>query len=186
MEMSTDSHSVPMLPIALSDLINRSLCQVFPYEDAKIDIHYDLAHEHQILGDDIKLQRVLVNIIDNARQAMNGEGEIWIKSREDSQQRLTLSIRNSGSFIQQADLRRIFEPFFTKGKRNGTGLGLAICKKIIDSHGGYIECTSSMDEGTTFSITLHTSEIRERLETQHLPRSSREIRRQFLDSMHSA
>lgn len=186
MEMSGSQTSLHCSPVRIYTLLSRSFAQVFPYEDSKIQIHYDLQHVHQIWGDDIKLLRVLVNIIDNARQAMHGEGKLWIKSYENHENQICISVGNSGSFIREEDISKIFEPFFTKGKRNGTGLGLAICKKIIEAHGGEISCSSSQEQGTFFVLRLPLSEQKDDLEVRDLPVCSSEIRKQFLESMNSA
>jgi signal transduction histidine kinase len=186
MEISSESTTIHRSSTKLLSLVQDSLGQVFPYEDSNINIHYDIKHKHEIIGDDVKLQRVLVNIIDNARQAMHGEGDLWIRTQESSDRYVTLSIRNSGSYIPEEDLNRIFEPFFTKGKRNGTGLGLAICKKIVEAHGGEISCNSSEEDGTTFFLVIPASHFVEETDGQELPQCSKHIRRQFLASIHSA
>ena len=71
-----------------------------------------------------------------------------------------LSIKNIGSFIEPADLEKLFDAFFTKGKRKGTGLGLSISKKIIEDHGGEIRAVSDRSEpSVVFYATLPTSNV---------------------------
>ena len=87
---------------------------------------------------------------------------------------VTITIGNSDSFIENADIDRIFDSFFTKKKSGGTGLGLAIAKKIVESHGGQIWCRSDINLGTEFVFPLPCSPI---LSAFHrgLPRSSGEL-----------
>ena len=70
---------------------------------------------------------------------------------------LRIRIHNTGSFIPPEKRQRIFEAFFTEGKRQGTGLGLAIAQKVIVSHGGQILCESHEAEGTSFIFTVPAS-----------------------------
>jgi signal transduction histidine kinase len=67
---------------------------------------------------------------------------------------IVLSVTDTGFGIEQQDLAKIFQPFFTAKKRRGLGLGLPICNRIIKNHGGKIEVDSQPDKGTTFKICL--------------------------------
>ena len=96
-----------------------------------------------------KIEGVLSNIINNAVQALDGQGEIDIEVSSDSEF-LTVQIKDSGPGISEDNLGKIFEPMFTT-KTTGTGLGLVICKSIIEQHGGTI---SVSNKPTTFTITL--------------------------------
>ena len=75
-------------------------------------------------------------------------------SKRQEEQGLILEIKDNGRGIGPSDLPRVFEPFFTTGKRRGTGLGLAICRNIIDAHGGEIQVQSQPGSGTNISIWL--------------------------------
>ena len=107
------------------------------------------------------LQRVLLNLIINARQAMGQNGELVIRLRNSSETGFVeLVVRDSGSGIPPATLPHIFEPFFStksgpdESGKGGTGLGLAACKEIIDAHQGRIRVDSSLGKGTAFTIRL--------------------------------
>jgi two-component system sensor histidine kinase AtoS len=65
-----------------------------------------------------------------------------------------MTIHDNGKGISSEGLPKIFDPFFTMGKRGGTGLGLAICRNIIEAHGGSIRAESQVGVGTTMSIWL--------------------------------
>ena len=96
-----------------------------------------------------KIEGVLSNIINNAVQAIDGQGEIDIETKSNSEF-LKILIKDSGPGISVENLDKIFEPMFTT-KSTGTGLGLVICKSIVEQHGGNI---SVSNKPTTFTITL--------------------------------
>ena len=96
-----------------------------------------------------KIEGVISNLLSNAVQALDGQGEIDIIMSADSEF-VTIHVRDSGPGIPKEHLERIFEPMFTT-KKTGTGLGLVICKSIIEQHGGNI---SVSNKPTTFTIKL--------------------------------
>jgi len=106
-------------------------------------------NDYKINCDARKIEGVLSNIINNAVQAIDGQGEIDVETESDSEF-LTINIKDSGPGISDENLDKIFEPMFTT-KSTGTGLGLVICKSIIEQHGGTI---SVSNKPTTFSIKL--------------------------------
>jgi signal transduction histidine kinase len=172
---------------SLRSMVDAALAQVFRYRKAAdIRLVYDLRHGSRVSVDPVKVLRVFVNIIDNARQAMRGRGVIAVSTREEERgggRKVVVSIKNSGSFICPEDRASLFEAFFTKGKAGGTGLGLAIAKKVVASHGGEIWCESTEGDGTEFFFTLPACDSRdeERLDP---PSSSAEIRSRFEASLH--
>jgi signal transduction histidine kinase len=109
------------------------------------------------VGDRIQLQQVLVNLLVNAMQAMNGappeQRELLIRLYQESNGELVVAIRDSGTGVRTEDAERLFEPFFTT-KAAGMGMGLAICRSIIESHGGRAWATNNTDHGATFHFTL--------------------------------
>src|SRR5437763_5194421 len=104
-----------------------------------------------------QLRQVFLNLILNAQQSITGSGVIRITTARYDEQSLqpsiSIQISDSGSGISEADLTRIFEPFFSTRKR-GTGLGLWVTQDIVRQHGGRIEVTSTRRHGTTFTIIL--------------------------------
>ena len=105
-----------------------------------------------------QIQQVLLNLIINARQAMEQGGNLTISVRSNSEQgQAEISIRDSGCGIPPDKLRRIFEPFFTTKSvdeqgQGGTGLGLSLAKEVMESHGGRIRVESAVGSGTTFTL----------------------------------
>jgi two-component system, NtrC family, sensor kinase len=110
-----------------------------------------------VLADGHQIQQVLLNVINNARQAMESRqsgGQIKIVT-EIFGEHVRIVIRDNGPGIPAENLLRIFDPFFTtKQVGQGTGLGLSLCYGIIKEHGGNITPSSRPGEGTTFTIEL--------------------------------
>ncbi|MDQ6992592.1 MAG: PAS domain S-box protein [Mariprofundus sp.] len=137
-----------------------------------INFHYEIADDtFMIHGDMTQLQQVIVNLLNNARDAVLDvpQPEIMLKLssctvdkhfREKHPQLLNsklvcLSIRDNGSGIAKEHLHHLFEPFFTtKAVGKGTGLGLAMCYGALQSHQGVINVKSKMGVGSTFYIYL--------------------------------
>lgn len=99
-----------------------------------------------------QMKQVLVNLIQNARQAMDREGTLTLVT-ECRDHWVVLSVSDTGRGIAPENLDRIFEPFFTT-RTHGTGLGLSLVRRIIEDHGGRIEVESRIGEGTTFRTFL--------------------------------
>jgi two-component system NtrC family sensor kinase len=131
--------------------------------DIKMDMDSDLP---QIWGDADLIKQVVMNILVNAQQAIIGPGTIRVVSRAyvaKTQQSfennrlpmVELAIKDTGCGIPEANMQRIFDPFFTsKEVGKGTGLGLSVSYGIIKAHGGEIKVASVAGEGTTFRILL--------------------------------
>jgi two-component system NtrC family sensor kinase len=104
-----------------------------------------------------QLQQVLLNILNNARQAIEGfrpDGRVVIIT-ELHGGNLRITFQDNGPGISEENLSKIFDPFFTtKEVGKGTGLGLSLCYGIIREHGGVIEVRSKPGEGATFIIEL--------------------------------
>jgi len=102
-----------------------------------------------------ELQQVLLNLINNAVDAIGPRGgTVTITSRQEGEE-LFVRVSDTGEGIPEANLARIFDPFFTtKPVGQGTGLGLSICYGIVDRLGGRIEVESVVEQGTTFTVYL--------------------------------
>ncbi|HSX62018.1 MAG TPA: ATP-binding protein [Tahibacter sp.] len=101
-----------------------------------------------------QLNQVFLNLLVNAAQAIEDQGEIRIRTEADDNE-VRVIISDSGKGISEAHLHRIFEPFFTtKPVGKGTGLGLSVSYGIIQKHGGNIEVFSEVGKGTTFVVHL--------------------------------
>jgi signal transduction histidine kinase len=101
-----------------------------------------------------RLNQVFMNILSNAIQAIDEQGEIFIKTRSDGAN-VSIIIRDSGKGMIEEVQQRVFEPFYTtKDMGKGTGLGLSISYSIVEQHNGKIEISSEPSKGTECVITL--------------------------------
>jgi len=105
-----------------------------------------------------QMQQVLINLIVNARQAMDGGGQLTVGVRENAGM-VEICIRDTGHGIPADKLRKIFDPFFTtktadKQGQGGTGLGLSMAREVIEAHQGRIRVDSAPGQGTAFTLKL--------------------------------
>lgn len=109
-----------------------------------------------IVIDPSQIERVFMNIIINAAEAMDGVGKLTLSTRfEPSDQLVELKFSDTGQGISEENMDKIFDPFFTtKDVGHGTGLGLAISYGIVKGHQGTISVDSEVGKGTTFTVHL--------------------------------
>ena len=103
-----------------------------------------------------QLRQVFLNLLINAQQAITAEGQITISTSpyaQGLQPSIIIQMSDTGVGISEDDQPRIFEPFFSTGKK-GTGLGLWVTQDIVRQHGGRIDVSSKVGKGTVFSIIL--------------------------------
>ena len=130
---------------------------------SQIEIVRDYAQDlPQVHGNSVKLQQVFTNLILNARDSIaNGNGRITLATRNGDDDGLLVEVADNGVGIAPDDIVKIYDPFFTtKGVGRGTGLGLAVTYGIVQEHSGHISVSSTPGLGTTFRITLPTSDPR--------------------------
>lgn len=110
-----------------------------------------------------QIQQVLLNLIVNARQAMESGGQLTVQVRRNHESAVgEIVVRDSGSGIPADTLRKIFDPYFTTKTadahgQGGTGLGLSLAREVIESHHGRIRVESTVGQGTTFILKLPLS-----------------------------
>jgi signal transduction histidine kinase len=113
-----------------------------------------------LYGEGTSIQRVLINLLDNAADACERGGRIEIRTYEttvktDNRHGVTIEIADTGAGIAAEMLPRIFDLFITnKPSGKGTGLGLVVCQEIVKAHGGTIGISSRVGQGTTVSVYL--------------------------------
>lgn len=127
----------------------------------RIQLESKLDDVPEVLANASQLQRVVVNLLVNARQATAEGGLVRVSLQSDAtNSEVVLTIRDSGTGISAEVLPRIFDPYFTTKSgpdasgKGGTGIGLASCKEIVDAHQGRIRVESSVGKGTAFIIRL--------------------------------
>jgi two-component system sensor histidine kinase HydH len=99
-----------------------------------------------------QIHQVLLNLMLNAIQAIDGPGSVSI-TVEARDRMAAVQVEDTGPGIPAETLKNIFRPFFTT-KGHGTGLGLSLAKRIVEDHGGTIEVASMPGHGCTFSVIL--------------------------------
>lgn len=118
-----------------------------------------------VFGNSGKLQQIFTNLLLNARDAIPNGGRIRISTTSGDNDSLIIEIADNGIGIAADNVAKIYDPFYTtKGVGQGTGLGLAVSYGIIQEHSGHITVESTPGRGTTFRITLPTSDLRARLQ----------------------
>lgn len=153
--------------IVLECLDSPGFFNVLSYHPAlavKSDLEADLLN---VSGSAVHLEKCFMNLVSNAAEAMPSGGFLTIKTRNQYLDKavsgydqvkegdyVVLSISDTGEGISAADLRRIFEPFYTRKVmgRSGTGLGLAVVWGAVKDHHGYINVQSEVGRGTTFTL----------------------------------
>lgn len=105
-----------------------------------------------IMADPAMIKQALINIFQNATDAMDNKGKLSISLREEPEL-LVIEVQDNGCGIDEEDRPHLFNPFFTR-KSYGTGLGLTQVKKIVDQHKGEIEVFSTRGEGTRFILSF--------------------------------
>lgn len=107
-----------------------------------------------VTGSPSQINQVLLNLLTNAAQAIEGEGRIAVKTYAD-QRFVHVEVQDSGKGIPAENLKRIFDPFFTtKPPGQGTGLGLSIAYQIVHQHKGHLRVASKPGLGTKFCLSL--------------------------------
>jgi signal transduction histidine kinase len=101
------------------------------------------------------VRQVVLNLVLNAFQAIEGQGTITVSTRRAGQDRVAIAVADTGVGIPPENMEKIFNPFFTtKAPGQGTGLGLSMCHGIVDRLGGAITVESEPGKGATFTVTL--------------------------------
>jgi len=151
--------SVKIKKVNLEEVISDVL--VFHHKEAEyrnIKVHVNVAEDvPEIETDRGKLQQILVNLVNNAFQAVDTGCILEINATIASPEKVSIAISDNGCGMPEENLPQIFEPFFTtKDGDKGTGLGLAITYGLVKRLHGDIEVQSKENVGTTFTITLPT------------------------------
>lgn len=142
--------------ISVTDLIHDSITLTKKLPELEhIQLAEAIAPDLFVMGDSSKLQRVLMNLIRNAAEAMNHlkvAGPVVSLSAQRSGNKISIRVKDNGPGIPDEIIGNLFYAFVTQGKSNGTGLGLAIVKQFVEAHKGTITVTN--DNGAEFMISL--------------------------------
>jgi signal transduction histidine kinase len=138
-------------PYRMDELVEKALERIQMPQEIALSKELTLGAIETLVDED-EIRQVLVNLMENACQAMTKGGTLSVGTKAHKEM-VEVTIGDSGCGIPQEHLSKIFAPFFTT-KSRGTGLGLAVVKKIIERHQGTIEVRSKVGEGTQFRILL--------------------------------
>lgn len=150
-------HKSERRPIDLNQVVRDTLPLVRrELQDQRVDVLLDLDPDLRAVdADPIQMQQILVNLVNNACEAMSGtrgDRSLEIRTRS-TPERVTLEVQDSGPGFSPEVLERLFQPYVTT-KSNGMGLGLAICRSIVEAHGGRIDAEGPHGSGATFRVDL--------------------------------
>ncbi len=143
--------------VRLARLVEGSYQEACNYAERSAgEFRCEISDDLQISGDSRKLQRVFVNLLQNALEAIDpANAVIWVKAEHViGQDFVEIEVGNTGSFIPSEVRLRIFERFYSHNKSGGTGLGLAAVRQIVANHGGEIKVESDHATGTRFILKL--------------------------------
>lgn len=143
--------------IDLNELISESL-EILEDKLAysNVDLHTELtASTSMVRADRDRLKQVLFNFIENATQAMPNGGTLTISTGTNGGWEW-FKVTDTGCGMAQETLSKLFEPFFTT-RSSGAGLGLPVSKRIVADHGGFVEVSSALGEGSSFTVNLPTN-----------------------------
>lgn len=150
-----------LLPCSLEELLRNTALKLKPIIDEKeIQIVFDIKTKNcEVLVDRPSIERVLINLIQNAVKFTNPGGIVTLHSEPDGKNKVRITVEDTGSGIAKKEIPFIFEKFYKADKsrgldKKGTGLGLAIVKNILSAHGQEIHVESTVGKGSRFIFTL--------------------------------
>lgn len=149
----------------LSALLTEVLCIVknHPRFSQNTTVSLEVASEIRISIDEESMKQVFYNLAINAVEAITQSGRIAIDAsitEVEGQEYVAISFEDNGVGIDEKDVDKVFEPFYTS-KKDGTGLGLAIASKIVEDHSGWINIRSKKGVGTTVIVYLPLKQVHE-------------------------
>jgi signal transduction histidine kinase len=160
----------PKKPVSLTSLCQKSLRLLRPRLVGKCKLQVSLDEDAVVLGNEVELSQVLVNLVVNAADACSERHtreedalvhvqvfrseEVPFSTEQNPGPRCVLQVQDNGCGIAKNQLERIFAPLFTTKPKGGTGLGLGIVRRIVDAHQGKIRVRSTENIGTIFEVWL--------------------------------
>jgi two-component system NtrC family sensor kinase len=151
-------------PVDIIEVVETTL-RVASFDKSFQNLELQKSYEEnlpKVMADPDQLQQVFLNLFLNARDAMPASGGVFKIKISKLLNEIRIELSDNGNGIEEQNLKKIFDPFFTtKLTGQGTGLGLAVCYGIITAHGGKIEVTSDILNGTSFIIFLPAEESAE-------------------------
>ena len=141
---------------SMNSLIESSLDIVRArHRKCDIQIDFKLDHKMMVYVDSTHVKSAIINVLDNAFDALKNKGKIWIQSKENDGF-LELTLGNSGPLIPEEKLKTLFE-LGKSDRKHGSGLGLISVRQVMEAHKSKVWCTSSKDSGTEFHFLFELS-----------------------------
>jgi two-component system OmpR family sensor kinase len=163
LDLSRSSGTASVVPlrleaVAVSTLIEEAVtrfCSQHPTRELAIEVDPGLP---ELSADSVLLRRVVDNLLENARKFSDHDTKIRLSARA-TKAGVTIAIADEGIGIEEADIEKVFTPFFRSDKSRsratgGMGLGLALARRVVEAHEGTIEITSRPGRGTTVTLAL--------------------------------
>jgi two-component system NtrC family sensor kinase len=160
--------------VNVNDLVEATLTFMqYEMRTSNIDVQRDLAPNLPAISvDPHQVQQVFLNIVNNARQAMESSGTFKATSRRIEKNQIRITFTDTGPGISPDNMKQLFTPFFTtKEVGKGTGLGLSVSYGIVHEHGGNISVESALGKGTSFHIDFPIA-AEEQISSEELTDSS--------------
>jgi signal transduction histidine kinase len=149
---------VPLSPADLLRQVHQLMAEQL--RESSIDLAVERAVETKVLGDPEQLKQVLINLVQNAAEALGTGGTIRLRAVESRialggrmRDVAIIEVEDNGTGIPPEVQKRLFDPFFTT-KQTGTGLGLSIAARIVEKHAGALRVKTAVNHGTTFGVVL--------------------------------
>jgi len=153
--VSSEFHDLDLIQLTNSTLDNFD--PLFKKNHISVDSNF-IDDKVIIHGNIVQIEQVIMNLLNNALDAMESGGRISVTIKKDESGRVEFIIVDNGKGISKENLERIYSPFFTtKTGEKGTGLGLYIIKNICKNHGAEILCESAINNGTSFTIRFKSA-----------------------------
>jgi len=142
-------------PVDLADVVQQAVRLVHrarPDDEAEVVV--EVPDGLVVMARPTELQQVVVNLVRNALDALDGPGHVWVRGRAEGGD-VVFEVADDGPGIPEADQGQVFDPFFTtKQPGEGTGLGLNIVYRLVTRHQGRIGLQSARGQGATFTVRL--------------------------------
>ncbi len=150
-----EGYSSDAVDMKIDESISDVLSMIAPKDNKEVSIEPDLAAPDAVIkGVPEELQQAITNLTQNAVDAVDKGGHVWVRTRPEARS-VRIEVADDGPGIPRDALARIFTPFFTtKAVGKGMGLGLTITRQVIKQHGGTLEVDSTPGQGTTFTIRI--------------------------------
>lgn len=141
-------------PVRLNSILS-GVVALYQARSADVPLRTDIEPDlPSVMADSEQFQRVLINLLENAFEAVDGEGTVEFRASYDKDHsQVSIEVRDEGDGVPDENKADVFFPYFST-KNRGTGLGLAICHRIISEHNGSISVEDNSPKGAVFRVTI--------------------------------